>query len=372
MKYFDFIAEITEKSQIKAFMAADAGVKVQEARLYEAFEEWWGFHSPRLASLPQTKGLMVLRTEFFASFVAVLEPVGLLDRFKVTGAIASWWDEVKYELRTLAESGFSGLVDSWIDTIRDALEEEDDEENKGSKNKFDPLSHKLVVQLLADYLEEIGEAEARVADFEQQKLAFEQGEESEESEDGEETVANVAKMLENRRKELKNELKDAQKRIKKLRGSASVKDQSSIAAQRRLGNDVSALEQELADLELMVEPGEAEILAIAVRLEPYNEIKTQLAEARKLLRQLKTQLIERLVAARKALGEEGCEKLVLGVFYEGLKGHLDRYVAAHFQQVVAVVEIWWDKYRVTFRDIVKERDEAAAKLDQFLEGLGYV
>ena len=37
-----------------------------------------------------------------------------------------------------------------------------------------------------------------------------------------------------------------------------------------------------------------------------------------------------------------------------------------------MVEIWWDKYRVTFRDIVKERDEAAAKLDQFLEGLGYV
>jgi hypothetical protein len=44
-------------------------------------------------------------------------PVGLLDRFKVAGVVATWWDEVKYELRTLSESDFGGLVDSWVDTI---------------------------------------------------------------------------------------------------------------------------------------------------------------------------------------------------------------------------------------------------------------
>jgi type I restriction enzyme M protein len=35
----------------------------------------------------------------------------------LTGVVASWWDEVKYELRTLSESDFGGLVDSWVDTI---------------------------------------------------------------------------------------------------------------------------------------------------------------------------------------------------------------------------------------------------------------
>ncbi|GAB4371105.1 MAG: hypothetical protein Kow00121_12330 [Elainellaceae cyanobacterium] len=50
--------------------------------------------------------VMELRTELLGSFGLVLEPIGLLDRLKVSGVVASWWDEVKYELRTLSESGF--------------------------------------------------------------------------------------------------------------------------------------------------------------------------------------------------------------------------------------------------------------------------
>jgi hypothetical protein len=60
-------------------------------------------------------------------------------------------------------------VDSWVDTIRDALEQ--DEETQKNQTKFDPLNHKLVVRLMPDYLEEIAEAEARIAELEQQKEA---------------------------------------------------------------------------------------------------------------------------------------------------------------------------------------------------------
>jgi type I restriction enzyme M protein len=100
----------------------------------------------------------------------------------VAGVVASWWDEVKYELRTLSESDFGGLVDSWVDTIRDALEQDD--ETQKNQTKFDPLNHKLVVRLMPDYLEEIADAEGRIAELEQQKEAFERGEEAE-AEDGE-------------------------------------------------------------------------------------------------------------------------------------------------------------------------------------------
>ncbi len=34
-------------------------------------------------------------------------------------------------------------------------------------------------------------------------------------------------------------------------------------------------------------------------------------------------------------------------------------------------ENWWDKYRVTLRDIEEERDAAKGRLDGFLEELGY-
>jgi hypothetical protein len=50
---------------------------------------------------------------------------------------------------------------------------------------------------------------------------------------------------------------------------------------------------------------------------------------------------------------------------------LERYVVAHRQQVIAAIENWWDKYRVTLRDIGAERDASAKRLDEFLQGLGY-
>ncbi|GAB4371100.1 MAG: hypothetical protein Kow00121_12320 [Elainellaceae cyanobacterium] len=73
-----------------------------------------------------------------------------------------------------------------MDTIADALnpEEGDKGTKKSSREKFDPLNHKLVLQLLPDYLEEIANAEATIAELEQQKEAFERGEDEESEVEG--------------------------------------------------------------------------------------------------------------------------------------------------------------------------------------------
>ena len=75
--------------------------------------------------------------------------------------------------------------------------------------------------------------------------------------------------------------------------------------------------------------------------------------------------------AREALSDDDCQDLVLDILYEKLAGHLDSYVTAHRQEVIAVVENCWDKYRVTLRDIEGERESAAKKLGVITEGLGY-
>jgi type I restriction enzyme M protein len=129
MDYLDFVSAITERGQIKTFIESDSGIQQQEGQLMTVFVAWWQLHAPGLGELPKTKKVMELRAEFLSSFVDSLEPVGLLDRFKVAGVVASWWDEVKYELRTLSESDFGGSVDSWVDTIRDALEQDDETQN---------------------------------------------------------------------------------------------------------------------------------------------------------------------------------------------------------------------------------------------------
>jgi type I restriction enzyme M protein len=116
---------------------------------------------------------------------------------------------------------------------------------------------------------------------------------------------------------------------------------------------------------------EAEIADIEAQLEPYKEIKKHLVAAKAKLRTLKNELVERLQAARAALTDEECQGLVLSIFKDGLISELERYVTAHRQQIIVAVEKWWDKYRVTLQDIEAERDTAAKRLTDFLNGLGY-
>ncbi|MHC5830796.1 MAG: hypothetical protein ACYT04_86315, partial [Nostoc sp.] len=37
-----------------------------------------------------------------------------LDEFQVNGVIASWWDEIQYDLKTIAAQNFDGLIEGWV------------------------------------------------------------------------------------------------------------------------------------------------------------------------------------------------------------------------------------------------------------------
>ncbi len=296
-QYLDFAPAITSRSQIKPLLEDDAGIQARETELVAAFRAWWEAQEPRLCDLPTTQHLMNLRASLLLSFAQALAPVGLLDRFKVDGVIASWWNEVQYDLRTLAAQGFEGLVDGWVGTIRAALEENGE---AGNGARFDPLGHKLVVRLLPEFLEEVRAAEARKAELESQLEATKKGG----SEEDEEAEA----------------------------------------------------------------PGEEEE---TLSEDEIKALKREQAEAKKKAQKLKGELDARLAWRRAELQAEDCRRLALDILRDDLAAHLERYITAHRQQVIAAVETWWDKYRVTLRAIEAERAAAVSRLDGFMRELGY-
>jgi len=293
-RYLDFAPGITAKADLKARVEADPGVEAREAALEAAFEAWWATHRARIIALPATRDLMRVRKDFLESFEAALTPLGLLDRFKVAGAVASWWGEVQFDLKSLMARGFEGTVEGWVTTITTAMEEDG--------GRFDPLDHKLVKRLLAEFLDELAEAEGEVAEL-----------------DG------------------------------TLKAAESQKDEGDDGGDEAGGDD---------DEEALTE---AEVKAL----------KARLRAAKRTLKALKATVAAKLVEAHAALDAEEAQELVLDLLKVDLKGVLDRAVTAHRQAVVATVEGWWDKYRMTLRDIEGERDAAKARLDGFLKELGY-
>ncbi|ORC20130.1 type I restriction-modification system subunit M [Rhodococcus qingshengii] len=155
--YLEFVASITTKRQLKELIEINPGVSEAEAAVTHAIESWWKTEQHSFTQLQATADLIDLRKQLVASFQPTLRPIGMLDRFQISGIIASWWGDNQADLKTLANIGFKGLIDAWVSTVLDALAEE--------KSKVDPLDHKVARALLPTYLDDIATIEVEVSDL---------------------------------------------------------------------------------------------------------------------------------------------------------------------------------------------------------------
>ncbi|MEU1998849.1 class I SAM-dependent DNA methyltransferase [Nocardia gamkensis] len=155
--YLEFAARITAKRELKELIETNTGVVEAEAAVTRAIESWWKTEQDGFTKLQATSDLIDLRKQLVASFQTTLQPVGMLDRFQISGIIASWWGDNQADLKTLANIGFKGLIEAWVSTVLDALAEE--------KSRVDPLDHKVARTLLPEYLDGLATIEAAVAEL---------------------------------------------------------------------------------------------------------------------------------------------------------------------------------------------------------------
>lgn len=213
-KYFDFAPGIETKAQLKERIESDPGIKAREAELEAAFEKWWKKAANWIEALPEEQDLMGLRGKLISSFEKDLVKVGLLDRFQVTGAVASWWGEELYDFKTLMARGFEAVIEGWVTTIVTALED--------GKSKVDPTEHKLVRKMMPEFLEKVAELEGKVAELDGVVKAAKAGADEDDGEDSEEQIS------EEELKAAKKELSAAKKEMKALRSSFAKRIQSAL------------------------------------------------------------------------------------------------------------------------------------------------
>lgn len=312
-KYLDFGPTVTGRADVGRAVRESTGVEKQEKRLADACAVWWDAHEPRLAALPNTKDMMVARGEFLQTFETALVPVGLLDRYETAGVIASWWQDMTFNLKTLEASGFGGLMDSWVTNLETIMrgdegdpDDADAGQAKGAKSKWEVPAmagtERLKRILLADLLQEIADAEAVRDQIEAQvKAATTKDDEEEGDAEGGEGDGDAEPLTEAEIKALKRELTAAKKKVKTLTDGA-------------------------ADL---------------------------------------------IVSARAGLAAPDVQKLVLRVLREELEEMLARYVRGRRQQVAGRMEVLWDKYNTALAVLTTERSQTEQTISTFLTGLGY-
>ncbi len=330
--YFAFRDEIDSRSALKPTVEQNPSVLQKERDIYTALDTWWNDHSSKLVDLPQRKDITSVRADYLDTFGEALEPVGLLDRFQSSGVIATWWKDNQYDTKTLANQGFPGLVDSWLAGIRAAVETD-------VENGIDPFDHKLTQHLIPDYLDTLDELDTLKSAINDRLAALEAGE-------------NDPHQNPNDPENPKQPSPDAGEVPRSGGGGAPTSSQAHPDAADGGGASKS-------------NPFQLEGLS-------EKQLKTKLKDTKKEQKKRRNNLLERLTDARTELDAPQCRDLVLRATRDELADHIARYVAENRRELVAALENWWDKYRVTLRDIEAERDEAREQLEGYLKELGYV
>jgi type I restriction enzyme M protein len=352
--YFDFAPVLADRTAIRALVENDTGVQARAQALRNALAAWWTGHAARLADLPARRDLNAVRAEFLDSFIAALLPLGVLDRFKLAGVIATWWTDTLPDFKTLLENGFPGVIDGWVDAIADAVE---DDEAAGPA--FDPFTHKLVRHTMADYLNKIAVAKADIARLKGEKEAFEQNNAPDDSDEEELANWNYVRDLERQIRELKAEHKDALKELAKLeRAAAKIR---ATAAERQAAAEAKALLQPVFD----------RFTSIETELAPYECIKAQLAETRARYRELTDAFVDELKTRCVVMSEDEKRALVLGLLAQDVQAGLYAAAGEKRQEFIEFVANLWDKYRISLTQVSEYRGSAQTVLDKVLKGIGY-
>ena len=173
--YVDFAPSITERAQFKAMVEAEPGLVERKKTALSAFETWWKKAAKSLVEIDGSAktggkevkgaGLPGLRDGLHKGFSKALDEIGILDRFKIRGIIASFWEKNRYDLEVFGLRGARALVETWKLGILSILEDE--------KSKEDPLEHKLVRVLMTEYIARLESIEERKAELEGQIAAAE-------------------------------------------------------------------------------------------------------------------------------------------------------------------------------------------------------
>jgi len=353
-RYLAFGKAVMERSVIASVVESDEGVQARLVKTREALAAWWKKHSVSLADMPKRRNLNAVRAEFLQSFNEAMAPLGVLDDFALAGLVATWWTETLPDFKTLTENGFSGVVDGWVDAIADAVQDDDE-----VGPAFDPFTHKLVKRVMADYLQQIERTKTEIARLKGAKEAFEQSNPPDDADEDELAVWNYPKEIDRQIKELKAENRETLKELAGLEKLAARKNAAPA--------DHKAADKARAALKPYYEG----LAVLEKELEPYERIKTDLAAARAVYRELMERFVFELKLRCNAMVEPEKQDLVLDLLALDLQAGLDSAFVAKRQLLVKFMESLWDKYRVPLETLKREREAVSEKLDSLLAGLGY-
>lgn len=337
-EYLEFQTNIREKNDIKDIIENMNTINETILKHKDRLKEWWNEVNPKIERFRGNNNLWDFRIKAIKGLKEALMPLGLLDEFRVSGIFVNWWEELKYDFKTIVSAGWSkNLIED--DRIKD--------------------------KYFKAEVEEIEELESKIAEAEGElNELLEEVEDWDEEEQGSKTTNKVKQYLEEEIKDIllvpKNQKwnKNFLPALTKFNGEPlSDMTKKMIREMWQLHEKIDDKNKELSKWQRKLKSKTEELEGI------YRKDKNTGQQVK-----VKEGKIDR---KRNSLTESEAKGLLLEKFYDIVEEQLNRHLNAEKKEIIKIFENLWDKYKVSLAALKEERDEETKKLDEFLEKLGY-
>lgn len=417
--YKDF--NLDKKATIKTTVEDDNKVIETLTELGIHLADWWQLAKEDFSTLaPNGNGsranLPAVRAELLNTIKEKFVPVGVLDKFQVAGVFVNWWDNIKYDLKTIMQNGWDAglipdeyLISAFFKTEKAEIEQIEIEQADFESQLEEAVEEALnLVEFEPD--EEEGEVKqtptlakselkAQIDYFLTEKNKPEEAKSFQEQDakikDLEKSIKDCKALHKEKQAEL--ELKIELKRY----GSEEVKAESNallIAAKKEIENLdididglISVFKADLKDTsdytntkksvtayekELKKSKDKPELLQVVLEAKKQFKDITKAYNARIKDRGILEAKLDSLDTLLEEIGgmitTEESQKLILKKHFDIINDQLQRYLNAEKRALVSAFENLFDKYYTSAQAIELKRESTMAELNDFLSQLNYL
>ncbi|WP_041082638.1 type I restriction-modification system subunit M [Thermotoga profunda] len=108
----DFVENIDDKTKLREVVENDKNVKKIFEEHLERLEQWWQEIKEGIEKFPESNNLWIFRGLALKQLEDKLLPLGVLDKFKIAGVFVNWWEDLRYDFKSIISSGWSkGLIE---------------------------------------------------------------------------------------------------------------------------------------------------------------------------------------------------------------------------------------------------------------------
>ena len=320
--------ELESREGIKDHLEDSTYFRDTDGKMISLVKLWYDSFHEDIQRLRNATKVHELREQGFSSFETSLMDNGVLDEYQVRGVVTNWWNEVKFDLRTIQDTGWAQVLLSNFDFESDdkkVLEENDENLKYFFADEFE------------DELNEIEELEERERELIAAVEEINPKEVPEGDEEGKAVLLSTS----------------LEKEIKELNGRIKGEDKLNLQGRK----NVSKWEKTKKE--------KNEIL------KPIKKRKDDLSKHRKTLKKKREELETKAITLLDSMTEKKAETFIARMFKDKALEVLNSYLRVKKQEIIDSFENLWDKYAINLRTMEEDRDKAKGALNGYLEELGY-